>query len=114
MKNRVAVKTLIIDNYRQTILPSNTNWYSQKQLMKLEKQIEKTDETHIGCQVVEHIKGDHHSMAFHTKIDDITIVIFRSDWTKEENNKNLKAILDVFGNKVKFSKYEKEIFQLET
>lgn len=53
-------------------------------------------------------------MAFHTKIDDITIVIFRSDWTKEENNKNLKAILDVFGNKVKFSKYEKEIFQLET
>lgn len=37
MKNRVAVKTLIIDNYRQMILPSNTNWYSQKQLMKLEK-----------------------------------------------------------------------------
>lgn len=37
MKNRVAVKTLIIDNYRQTILPSNTNWYSQKTINEIRK-----------------------------------------------------------------------------
>ena len=114
MKDKIAIKTFVIDIFRRQILPSSINWCSKRQLEKLEKEIEKVNETYIGCDVIEHIKGDHHSMAFHTKIDDITIIAFRSDWSKEINNKNLMALLDEFGPLIKLSKKEIKIFQLDT